>query len=306
MSKLRFDERVAVITGSARGLGRSYALLLASRGAKVIVNDPGGGLGGEGADAGPADELVREITGAGGEAVTCTETVATPEGGKAIVNAALNRYGRIDILIHNAGITRRASIRDMTNEQFDAVLDVHLRGAFHVGQPAFARMCDAKYGRIVLTSSIAGLYGEPTVVNYCVAKAGMIGLCNALALDGADKGVKCNIVLPSALTRMADGRDTSAYPPLGAELVAPAVGWLVHESCAISGEMLIALAGRMARAYTVETPGVFRPEWTIEQVAEEMEAIRHGGEPLVLPVVPSGFNDHLKYSFEMARIGRSR
>ena len=304
MSELRFDERVAVITGAARGLGRSYALLLASRGAKVIVNDTGGGLGGEGVDPGPAEDAVREIRAAGGDATACAESVATPEGGKAIVNTALNRYGRIDILIHNAGITRRASVRDMTNEEFDAVLDVHLRGAFHVGQPAFAQMCDAGYGRIVLTSSIAGLYGEPSVVNYSVAKAGMIGLCNVLALDGADKGVKCNIILPSAVTRLAEGRDTSAYPPLGPELVAPAVGWLAHESCAISGEMLIALGGRMARAYVVETPGVFRSEWSIEQVAAEMQGIRQGGEPLVLPVVPSGFNDHLKYSFEMARAGR--
>jgi NAD(P)-dependent dehydrogenase (short-subunit alcohol dehydrogenase family) len=303
MSELRFDDRVAVITGAARGLGRSYALLLASRGAKVIVNDAGGGLGGEGGDPRPAVDVVREIRAAGGEATACTNSVATPEGGRAIVDMAVKCYGRIDILIHNAGITRRASIRNMTNEQFDAVLDVHLRGAFFVVQPAFAHMCDAGYGRIVLTSSIAGLYGEPTVLNYSVAKAGMIGLCNALALDGADKGVKCNSILPSAVTRMAEGRDTSTYPPLGPELVAPAVGWLVHESCTVSGEMLIALAGRMARAYVVETPGVFRDKWTIEQVAAEIEEIRHGGEPLVLPVVPSGFNDHLKYSFAMARAG---
>ena len=182
MRTFRFDGRVAVITGGARGLGRSYALLLASRGAKVVVNDPGTSLEGEGVDPGPAAELVREITAAGGEAIACIDSVATTAGGKAIVDTALERYGRLDILIHNAGITRRASIRDMTNEQFDTVLNVHLRGAFNVGQPAFTHMCDAGYGRVVLTSSIAALYGEATVLNYSVAKAGIVGFANVLAL----------------------------------------------------------------------------------------------------------------------------
>jgi len=137
MSELRFDDRVAVITGGGRGLGRAYALLLASRGAKVVVNDPGASLKGEGDDAGPAEEVVRAIEAAGGEAVACTESVATPEGGKAIVAAALDMWGRIDILIHNAGIVRRAPLKEMTYEDFELVLDVHLRGAFHVVRPAF-------------------------------------------------------------------------------------------------------------------------------------------------------------------------
>ena len=160
MPELRFDNRVAVITGAGRGLGRAYALLLASKGAKVVVNDPGGSLKGDGVDAGPAQEVVQEIKAAGGEAVACTESVATSEGGKAIIQAALDHYGRIDILIHNAGNVRRGSLKEMTYEDFDAVVDVHLRGAFHVVRPAFPVMCKAGYGRIVLTSSIGGLYGN--------------------------------------------------------------------------------------------------------------------------------------------------
>ncbi len=188
MPDLRFDDRVAVVTGGGRGLGRSYAMLLASQGAKVVVNDPGGSLTGDGTDAAPAEEVVREIVAAGGDAVANTDSVATPSGGKAIIDAALDRYGRIDILVHNAGNVRRASLKEMSYDDFEAVLDVHLRGAFHVVRPAFPLMCDAGYGRIVLTSSIGGLYGNHEVANYAVAKAGVIGLSNVAAIEGAARG----------------------------------------------------------------------------------------------------------------------
>ena len=188
MPELRFDNRVAVVTGAGRGLGRAYALLLASRGASVVVNDPGGSLKGDGIDAGPAEALVQEIKASGGEAVACAESVATASGGKAIIEAALDHYRRIDILIHNAGNVRRGSLKEMTYDDFDAVLDVHLRGAFHVVRPAFPRMCEAGYGRIVLTSSIGGLYGNRLVANYCMSKAGMIGLSNVAALEGGSRG----------------------------------------------------------------------------------------------------------------------
>jgi NAD(P)-dependent dehydrogenase (short-subunit alcohol dehydrogenase family) len=300
VSELRFDNRVAVITGGGRGLGRAYALLLASKGAKVVVNDTGGTLKGEGANAGPADEVVREIKAAGGQAKACTMSVATPEGGDAIIKAALDHYGRIDILIHNAGNVRYASLKEMTQDDFDAVLDVHLRGAFHVVRPAFVHMCDAGYGRVVLTSSIGGLYGNHRIANYGVAKAGMIGLSNVVALEGAAEGVKCNIIVPSAVTRMAEGLDISAYPPMQPELVAPVVGWLAHESCPISGEMLISIAGRVAKAYFAETRGVYRGSWTIEDVGAQIEAIRNTKEPLIFPPVPSGHVDHIRYSFELA------
>jgi NAD(P)-dependent dehydrogenase (short-subunit alcohol dehydrogenase family) len=300
MADLRFDGRVAVVTGGGRGLGRSYALLLASQGAKVVVNDPGGSIGGDGTDAGPAEEVVREITATGGTAVANTESVATPEGGRAIVDAALDRYGRIDILVHNAGNVRRAPLREMTYDDFESVVDVHLRGAFHIVRPAFPLMCDAGYGRIVLTSSIGGLYGNHDVANYAVAKAGVIGLSNVAAIEGAAHGVKSNVLVPAALTRMAEGIDTSAYPPMGPELVAPVVGWLAHESCSVTGEMLIALAGRVARAVVAETPGVYRPSWSIADVGDHIAAIRDASDPVVFPVVPDGHGDHIRYSFGMA------
>ena len=300
MADLRFDGRVAVVTGAGRGLGRSYATLLASHGAKVVVNDPGGGLAGDGTDAGPADDVVREIVAAGGQAVASTDSVATAAGGKAIIEAALDRYGRVDILIHNAGIVRRASLKEMSYEDFDAVLDVHLRGAFHVVRPVFPVMCDAGYGRIVLTSSIGGLYGNHGVANYAVAKAGVIGLSNVVALEGATDGVQSNVIVPAAVTRMAEGIDTSAYPPMGPEFVAPVVGWLAHESCSVTGEVLIALAGRVARAVVTETPGVYRPSWSIEEVGEHIEAIRNASDPVVFPIVPDGHGDHIRYSFAQA------
>lgn len=300
---LRFDDRVALITGAARGLGREYALLLASRGAKVVVNDTGVSLRGHDGDANPADGLVREIEAAGGEAVACTRSVATPEGGTAVIQSALENYGRIDILIHNAGIVRREPIADMSYEDFEEVLSVHLRGGFHVVKPALPLMCAAGYGRIVLTSSCTGLYGNHRSSNYAMAKMGLIGLANVAALEGAEHGVKCNVIVPSAVTRMAEGLDTSAYPPMEPSLVAPAVGWLAHENCSLSGEMLIAVAGRVARALIVESPGVYHPSWTIEQVDKEIAAIRDAPEPLVFPVVPSGQLEHLKYSFAMAKGG---
>lgn len=300
MSDLRFDNRVAVITGAGRGLGRAYALLLASQGAKVVVNDPGSSMHGDGTDIGPAQTVVDEITAAGGEAVANLDSVATPEGGKAIIDCAIKHYGKLDILIHNAGNVRPGSLKDMSYEDFDAVLDVHLRGAFHVVRPAFPLMCEAGYGRIILTSSIGGLYGNEGVANYGVSKAGTIGLSNVVALEGEAQGVKCNVIVPGAVTRMAEGIDVSAYPPMGPELVAPVVGWLAHESCSINGEMLVSIAGRVAKAYIAETQGVYQGEWSIKDVGEQMEAIGNTDSPWILPVIPSAHVDHIRRSFEMA------
>ena len=301
MASLRFDGRVAVVTGGGRGLGRSYAILLASRGAKVVVNDPGGSLDGEGVDSGPADCVVSEITAAGGQAVACTESVITPDGGGAIVRTALGHYGRLDILVHNAGNVRRGSLKEMSYEDFDAVLDVHLRGAFNVVRQAFPIMSAAGYGRIVLTSSIGGLYGNHGVANYAAAKAGVIGLSNVAALEGAADGVRCNVIVPAAVTRMADGIDTSAYPPMDPELVAPVVGWLAHENCSVTGEVFIALAGRVARAVIAESPGAYQPAWTVEDVGENLDTIRNIQVPLVFPVVPDGHDQHIRYSFGLAQ-----
>jgi len=170
-------------------------------------------------------------------------------------------------------------------------------------RPAFPVMCDAAYGRIVLTSSIGGLYGNYDVANYAAAKAGVIGLSSVAALEGAAHGVKSNVIVPAAVTRMAQGIDTSAYPPMSPELVAPAVAWLAHESCSVTGEMFIALAGRVASAVVAEAPGVYRTSWSIEDVAANIDAIRDDTAPLVFPVVPDGHADHIRYSFAMADSG---
>ncbi|WP_439133550.1 SDR family NAD(P)-dependent oxidoreductase [Pseudomaricurvus sp.] len=300
MSELRFDDRVAVITGAGRGLGRAYALLLASKGAKVVVNDPGVSMKGDGVDAGPAEEVVQEIKAAGGEAVANTDSVATPEGGQAMIDTALSNYGRVDILIHNAGIVRRATLDEMSIDDFEDVLDVHLRGGFHVVRAAYPHMKKAGYGRIVMTGSINGLYGNAGAANYSVAKAGLQGLSNVAAIEGEEFGIKSNVILPAAVTRMSEGVDTSAFPPMDPNQVAPAVGWLAHESCSVTGEMLISAAGRVARAYSVETPGVYQPTWTVEQISEQMENIRNADETQVFDPVPLGHIDHLKFSFAMA------
>jgi len=297
MTELRFDDRVAVITGAGRGLGRAYALLLASRGAKVVVNDLGAAMKGEGSDAGPAQEVVAEIIAAGGEAIANTDSVATPEGGKAIIDAALNQWGRIDILIHNAGNVRASPLRDMSHDDFNAVLDVHLKGGFNVLKPAFGPMCDAGYGRIVMTSSIGGLYGTPTQAAYGSAKAGLIGLTNIASHEGREHGVLTNAIAPGAVTRMAEGLDTSFYPTMTSEMVAPLVAWMCHESCDVTGEILVSIAGRVARAFLSESKGVFRPDWTIEKIAEDIQTIRATNDPIIF----ASQMEHIVYSCDMAK-----
>lgn len=301
MEQLRYDGRVAIVTGGGRGLGRSYARLLASRGAKVVIADTGGSRQGEGVDVGPAETVVAEIVAAGGEATACTASVATPEGGQAIVAAALDRFGRLDALIHSAGNVRFAGLEEMTYPDFEAVLDVHLRGAFHVVRPAFPVMRDAGFGRIVLTSSIAGIYGDRRVANYAAAKTGAIGLANVVALEGEPHDVRCNLILPGAITRMAEERPIGDHPPtMGPDMVAPTVAWLAHESCHVTGEMFVSLGGRVARAFIAETRGVYSDRWTIEDVAENIAAIRDPGDPAVFAPVPSGHDDHIAYAFGMA------
>jgi NAD(P)-dependent dehydrogenase (short-subunit alcohol dehydrogenase family) len=297
---LRYDGRVAVITGGGRGLGRAYAILLASRGAKIVVNDNGVSRYGEGGGPGPAQEVVDEIRRAGGEAVAATDSIASPEGAKAIIEAAVGQYGRLDILIHSAGINRSLPLRDMMWEQFSSTLGVHLHGAFHLVHTAMPIMCDAGYGRMVMTSSIAGLYSQKNLAAYAVSKAGLIGLSHTIAHEGAPYGVTCNAIVPSAVTRLSEGRDTSSFPDtMTPETVAPAVAWLAHENCKSTGEIYIMLAGRVARAFVAETVGAFREHWTIEQVAEQFDEIESAKNLKVFQPYPSGFADHLEYSFKL-------
>ncbi len=303
MADLRFDGRVAVITGGGRGLGAAYARLLAARGAKLVINDIGASMAGGQTGEDPAHELVEEIRSSGCEAVASTDSVATPEGGKAIIAKAIDSFGRIDILIHSAGNVRRAPLGAMSYDDFEAVLGVHLRGAFHVVREAFPLMCAQNYGRIILTGSINGLYGKSDNVNYAMCKAGLIGLSHTAAIEGAAHGVQSNVIIPAAVTRMSDGIDTSKFPPMGPELVAPAACWLAHESCDASGEMLVAMGGRIARAFTAESPGVYQPAWTVEEIAANSAAIRNTDNPVVFPPVPDGQLEHLLYGFGMVAKG---
>lgn len=301
MSERRFDGRVAVITGGARGLGYAYAQLLGSLGAKIIVNDNGSAMSGIGNDIGPAEEAARALRAAGCEALASTESVAAPDGGKAIVAAALDAFGRIDVLIHSAGNVRYGALDTISHEDFRAVIDVHLLGAFNVVRPAFEHMVAAGYGRVVLSGSIGGLYSIANGVNYAMAKSAMIGLNNMIAIEGADRDVKSNVILPGAVTRMAEGLDVTQYPPMGPELVAPVVGLLAHESCPVSGELYVSMAGRVARAFVTETRGVYRPAWTIDQVAADLEAIRDDTVNWTFHPLENGFGEHMAKSFAMTR-----
>jgi NAD(P)-dependent dehydrogenase (short-subunit alcohol dehydrogenase family) len=201
MGDIRFDGRVAVVTGAGGGLGREHALLLASRGAKVVVNDLGGRIDGTGASAGPAEQTAKEIEELGGVAVADASTVATVEGGQAIVDAALEAFGRVDVVISNAGILRDKAFHNLTPELLDPVLDVHLRGAFHVLRPAWARMREAGYGRVLVTASNAGILGNFGQSNYGAAKMGLVGLARVLAQEGARHNIKASVKLYSCFHR---------------------------------------------------------------------------------------------------------
>ncbi len=299
MTNRRFDDRVAVITGSGRGLGNAYARLLASLGAKVVINDNGSAMDGSGADTSVAQLAADEIKAAGGEAVACTESVATPEGGKAIIEAALDTWGRIDVLIHNAGNTRFDPLDEITYEAFRSLVDVHMLGAFNVVRPAFPLMKAAGYGRVVLTGSIGGIYTMPQTVHYAMSKASMIGLNNAISVEGNEFDVKSNVILPGAVTRMAEGIDTSQFPPMDPALVAPMVGYLAHEDCAVSAEIFAAVAGRMARVYVTETRGVWQPGWSIDDIADNLSAIRDSSNNFTFHPAEGGFGEHLGQSFGM-------
>src|SRR3990170_4120813 len=223
MSDLGFDGKVAIITGAGGGLGRQHALLLAARGALVVVNDLGGSVDGTGADASAAQKVVDEIKAAGGEAVADHNSVATVEGGAAIVQTALDAFERVDIVINNAGILRDKSFHNMTPELVDAVIDVHLKGAFNVTRPAFVKMREQGYGRIVNTSSSAGIFGNFGQTNYGAAKMGLVGFSNVLAVEGAKYNIKANSIATLAFTRMTEDLLGPVGEKLGPEFIAPLV-----------------------------------------------------------------------------------
>ncbi|MEZ0074424.1 SDR family oxidoreductase [Planotetraspora sp. GP83] len=283
MQDLRFDGKVAVVTGAGHGLGRSHALLLAERGAKVVVNDLGGALDGSGASAGPAAEVVELITKDGGEALANADNVATPEGAQAIVRAALDTFGRIDIVVNNAGILRDRSFGKMSVEEFDAVLAVHVRGSFLVSRAAFPHMKEQAYGRIVNTSSPAGLFGNFGQANYSTAKMGLVGLTKTLGIEGARANIRANAIAPVAWTRMTEellpAEFEARFTP---ERVSPLVAYLAHESCETTGEVFSVGAGRVARVFVAEGPGWRTDDLTLESIRDNWDAIM-AEQPYIQP-----------------------
>jgi len=273
MSDLRFDGRVAIITGAGGGLGRAHALELARRGAQVLVNDLGGALDGSGSSTFATDRVVDEITALGGIAAANHDSVATPEGGQAIVKAAVDAFGRVDVLINNAGILRDKAFHKMDDAMIAAVIDVHLKGALYVSRPAYALMREQGYGRIVNTSSASGLFGNFGQANYGAAKAGLAGLTRVLALEGASHGIKVNAIAPIAATRMTQDILGELAARVSPESVSPLVAYLAHEECSVSGHVYSVAGGRIARIFVAETQGVVLAENTAEEIQANLALI---------------------------------
>ena len=277
MSDISFDGRVAVVTGGGGGLGRSYALELARRGARVVVNDLGGSVDGIGEGTRAADAVVDEIRSAGGEGLSSYESVASPEGGEAIVAAAIEAFGTVDIVINNAGILRDRSFSNLTLEDLDGVLDTHLKGAFYVSMPAFKVMKEKGYGRFVHTSSNSGLFGNFGQSNYGAAKMGLVGLSNVLAIEGAKYGIQSNVIGPVARTRMTEQLLGPLAELVSPEQVMPMVVYLASEANPYTHEIFTAGGGRYGRIFIGTNPGWFagpKVVPTVEEVQANMSHIR--------------------------------
>lgn len=275
MSEVRFDGRVAIVTGAGGGLGRAHALLLASRGARVVVNDLGGSRDGTGASTMMADQVVNEIKAGGGQAVPDYHGVDTYEGGEAIVKTAMDAFGKVDIVVANAGILRDRAFHNITEEDWDRVFAVHLKGSFNVIQPAFRIMRQNSYGRIILTTSNAGLYGNFGQANYAAAKTAMLGLMNTLELEGAKYNIKINTIAPVAASRLTeDVMPPPALEKLKPELVSPMVAYLCSEQCQESGGIFTAGGGYFGRAAIVEGKGAVIADPTIEAIRDNLDKIK--------------------------------
>ncbi|MEE6139170.1 SDR family NAD(P)-dependent oxidoreductase [Mycobacterium sp. 050128] len=313
-NELRFDDQVAVITGAGGGLGKQYALLLASRGARVVVNDIGGSVTGDGSSNEAADAATREIRELGGQAVADSHSVTSPAGGQAIIDTALSTWGRVDIVINNAGIVRDAPFEEMTAELLEPLLDVHLRGAFHVTRPAWKAMREQGYGRILNTTSAAGILGATGMSNYGTAKTGLLGFTRVLAAEGSDRDIKVNAIAPIAYTRMLTHSIDGAAPPADAAaqvvlndltnqylkkldpaLVAPVAAFLTHRDCPVSGEVYTVGAGHVSRFFIGRTKGFYSPELSIEEVRDHLGQIRDEAGY----TVPGGPADEMAELFAM-------
>ncbi len=276
MSNISFEDRVVIVTGAGNGLGKAYALDLGNRGAKVVVNDLGGSVDGSGSASSPADEVVNEIIENGGEAVANYDSVATKEGGESIVQSAIDSFGTVDALVNNAGIFRDKSFANMSEEELSLIIDVHLKGAFFVSQPAFKVMKEKNYGRIVNVASPSGLFGNFGQSNYGAAKMGVVGLTNVLAIEGAKYNIKVNVIAPTAYTRMTEALLSEDLGKLfSAELVTPLVSYLASEACEPSHEIYGVGAGRFARIGIITHKGYINTSPSAEDIADNIEEIRN-------------------------------
>ena len=281
MADLRFDDRVVVVTGAGNGLGRSYARLLAARGAKVVVNDLGGSPDGDrpdGTDRAAAQAVVDEITAAGGFAVASVDDIADEQGARACVDLAVRTYGRVDVVINNAGINPAAPFAETPRDLLDRVLAVHLLGTWFVTQAAWPRFESQSYGRVVNTSSGAMYQGHGVRATYSAAKAAIYGLGRDLAVEGADSGIKVNTLCPGAITRMLATSQTTLVDRMAGwtpDAVANVVAVLAHESCPVSGEMIESRGGEIRRLYMAASRGVNleTSALTPETVAEVFDQI---------------------------------
>lgn len=279
MAHIDFEGRVAVITGAGGGLGRQHALLLAARGARVVVNDLGSSRDGSGGGSEMADQVVAEITEAGGEAVANYDGVHTWEGGQRIVQTAIDAFGRVDVVVNNAGILRDVSFAKLEEEQLDLVLRVHLYGAFHVTRAAWPHLREQGYGRVINTTSGSGLYGNFGQSNYSAAKLGQVGLTRTLAHEGAKYGITANAIAPVAKSRMTE----DVMPPqllerLEPEYVSPLVAYLASEACTETGRIYSVGGGYMARVAILEGEGItFDGVPDVDAIADRVDELNQVG-----------------------------
>jgi NAD(P)-dependent dehydrogenase (short-subunit alcohol dehydrogenase family) len=287
MSELRFDDRVVIVTGGGRGIGRCHALLLASKGARVVVADAGGAIDGRGSSPAPADEVVLEIEANGGMAVAAYASVADETGATSIVETAIEAFGRLDAVVNNAGIHDPGRFESLSVEQFRTMLDVHFFGTLFVTRAAWPHFLSAGYGRVVNTASEAMLGGIPELTSYGAAKGAVFGLTRNLATEGARHGIRVNALAPRAHTRMSESHSDAlasllslpndimdqikaSMPP---ELCAPAAAFLAHESCPLNGEVLQIGMGGVARIAVVRAQGIAKEPLTAEDIAENVDSI---------------------------------
>jgi len=290
--QVTFDGRVAVVTGAGGGLGKTYALELARRGARVVVNDLGGAVDGTGGSESAADVVVSEITEAGGEAVANYDSVATVDGGASIIQTAVDAFDGVDIVVNNAGILRDKSFANMEIAEIEAVLEVHLKGAFYVSQPAFRIMKDNGYGRFVFTASASGLFGNFGQANYGAAKLGLVGLSNVLAIEGQKYNIKSNAIAPTARTRMTEDILGPFNELVDPNQVTPMVVFLCSEANDYTHQIFTAGGGRYGRVFIGTNGGWFAGKGTVptvEDLANHLDEIRDISEY----IIPSNINDEL-------------